>query len=251
MQTMAQPYSITDRDLFTSDEPQTYHLRVRDMVQDDKPRERLLAHGPSDLSLQELVAVILGVGTKKEEIMSMARRIFREYGEKALPHERDARKLAETLDIPLASAAKLIASFELGRRFFLAKDGRPVSVRTAENAFEYLRPMGSLKKETLRGLYLNSRYEIIHDEVISIGSVTASIVHPREVFAPALEYGAVAVILAHNHPSGQVEPTDADVNVTVQLRQAANILGLELLDHIVVGQETYYSMMHHQERKDS
>jgi len=94
----------------------------------------------------------------------------------------------------------------------------------------------------VRGLYLNSRYRLIHDEVISVGSLTANIVHPREVFRPALEYSAVAVIIAHNHPSGSVKPTEEDVEITKQLVKAGKILGVDLLDHIIIAKNKFTSI---------
>jgi DNA repair protein RadC len=103
--------------------------------------------------------------------------------------------------------------------------------------------MGSNKKEQLRGLYLNSQYQVIHDEVISVGSLTANIVHPREVFQPAVEHGAIAIILAHNHPSGRLEPTTADIEITEQLISAGQVLGIDLLDHLVITTKRYVSIM--------
>lgn len=103
--------------------------------------------------------------------------------------------------------------------------------------------MGDSQKEQLRGLYLNARHQVIHDEVISIGSLTSSIIHPREVFQPAIERGAVAVIIAHNHPSGRLEPTMADIAVTEQLIAAGEILGIDLLDHLVITGSQYASVM--------
>lgn len=160
---------------------------------------------------------MLGVGTKKEEVLGMSSRILQEYGERALVNERNPQRLADALDIPVAKACQIVASFELGRRFYQKRAGKPIYVRTSKQAFEHLKSMGSLQKEQLRGLYLNSRYQVIHEETISIGSLTANIVHPREVFKPALEYGAVAVIIAHNHPSGALEPTKDDIVATEQL----------------------------------
>jgi DNA repair protein RadC len=136
-------------------------------------------------------------------------------------------------------ACELIAAFELGRRFFANQAGRAVYVRNAGQAFEYLKSIGYSTKEQLRGLYLNSRYQVIHDEIISVGSLTANIVHPREVFRPAIEQGAVAVIIAHNHPSGNPEPTDEDIAVTNQLTAAGALLGIDLLDHLVIAGNTF------------
>jgi DNA repair protein RadC len=159
----------------------------------------------------------------------------------AIISESNPARLAETLDIPLAKACQIVASFELGRRAYQSKAGKPVFVRTAAQAFAHLSGMGNLQKEQLRGLYLNSRFQLIHEEIISIGSLTANIVHPREVFQPAIEHGAVAIIVAHNHPSGSLEPTTADEAVTKQLRQAGAVLGIELLDHLIIAGEAYES----------
>lgn len=100
-----------------------------------------------------------------------------------------------------------------------------------------------MKKEQLRGLYLNSRYQVIHEEVISVGSLTANIVHPREVFQPAIEYGAVAVVLAHNHPSGSLEATPADMEATDRLVEAGTMLGIDVLDHLVIAGNKFASII--------
>ena len=123
------------------------------------------------------------------------------------------------------------------------EDGKPVFIRTASQAFAHVSHIGTLSKEQLRGLYLNSRHELIHEEIISIGSLTANIVHPREVFQPAITRGAVAVILAHNHPSGSIQPTEADRTVTIQLRAAGQLLGIDLLDHLIVAKKQFKSIM--------
>ncbi|MCA9331018.1 DNA repair protein RadC [Candidatus Saccharibacteria bacterium] len=241
-------YEIADHDtvvgLLTHAE-QPYVLRLRDLPADEKPREKLLRYGPGGLSSAELLAVVWGVGTKREELMAMTRRVLKEYGDRAIVHERDSRRLAEALDIPEVKACQLVACFELGGRAFATQDGQLRYVRTALQAYEHVRDMATGKKEQLRGLYLNTHYEVIHDEVISVGSLTANIVHPREVFQPAVEHGAVAVIVAHNHPSGSLRPTDEDVEVTGQLVSAGKILGIELLDHLVVAQAGYQSILEH------
>ena len=121
--------------------------------------------------------------------------------------------------------------------------GKPVVVRTARQAYAHLSQMGDLQKEQLRALYLGSRYQIVHEEIVSVGSLTANIIHPREVFEPAITHGAVAVIVAHNHPSGSLEPTAADLDVTLQLVEGGKLLGIELLDHLIIAGESYLSMM--------
>lgn len=236
-------YSLEDRDLVFADSPAGYVLRVRDMPDTERPRERLLEAGPSSLSVAELLAIIWGVGTAKEDVLAMSKRTLKEYGEKVISSELNPRRLADTADIPLTKACQVIASFELGRRFYSSQGGRPAQVRNAKQAYQYLKGMGSGQKEQLRGLYLNSRYQVIHDEVISIGSLTSNVVHPREVFQPAIERGAVAVILAHNHPSGRLEGTSADIKITEQLVAAGEVLGIELLDHLIITSTRYTSLM--------
>ncbi len=230
------PYSIIDSHKIVALESKAkeYILTVRDLPEDEKPREKLLAHGAYSLSVAELLSVILGTGTKKEGVLEMSRRILKEYGEQAFAGHLDPKKLSEDLSIPLYKAMQIAACSELGRRYF-DKNGRP-TLRSAKDVYEYLKDMRSLPKEHLRGLYLNSHYKLIHDEVISIGTIDANIIHPREVFRPALEYGAVAVILAHNHPSGDPLPSTADKEVTKQLIEAGKIMGVRLLDHIVVSE---------------
>lgn len=237
-------YAFSDTDLIMGEGDAHYQItRVRDMSDMDKPREKMLAFGPGNLTHAELVAVLLGVGTRKEEVMAMASRVIREYGERAIVSEKNPQRLSDTLGIPISKACQIVASFELGRRAYQNKAGKPLYVRTASQAYEHLKSMGDLQKEQLRGLYLNSRYQVVHEEIISIGSLTANIVHPREVFQPAIEYGAVAVIVAHNHPSGIVEPTGDDIIATKQLVSAGKVLGIDLLDHLIITASTYISMI--------
>lgn len=237
-------YVIRDMDLTSSDsEMPAYAIpKAKDLPENERPREKLIAHGPETLKSSELLAAMLMTGTRKEEVMSMSERIFREYGEKAIAFQKNPTSLARDLEIPESKACQIVAAFELGRRFFQKDGGENVTIRTARQAFEYLRSMSDLPKEQLRGLYLNSHFRIIHDEVISVGSLTANIVHPREVFRPAIKSNAAAVLIAHNHPSGSSRPTRADIDITCQLEEAGRILGIELIDHIVIGRHGFSSI---------
>lgn len=241
---MSLSYTLVDTDavITATEDEKEYVLRLRDMPSEDKPREKLLKYGPEVLNVNELLAVVLNVGTKKEEVFAMAHRILREYGERTIAYETNARRIVNELDVPETKACQIVAAFELGRRYFKKGTGRAITIRTAKQAYQHLKDMGGLSKEHLRGLYLNNRYQLIHDEVISIGSVTANIVHPREVFKPALEYSASAVIVAHNHPSGSSKPSKDDIEVTKQLVEAGNIMGINLLDHIIITQNDFMSI---------
>jgi len=236
-------YVQKDSDLLLDNGEKQYVVRLRDLPAEEKPREKLVKYGPNVLSVDELLMIVLNAGTKKEGVLAMSRRLLKEYGENAVVNEKDPRKVQEALEIPLVKACQLVACFELGRRFFRHNAGRrPVTLRTASQVYEYLKDMRDLPKEHLRGLYLDSHYRLIHDEVISIGSLTSNVVHPREVFRPALEYSASAVILAHNHPSGIAKPSGADVAITEQIVAAGKILGIGLLDHVVVTRNKFESV---------
>lgn len=235
-------YALKDNDLILGAREKEYVLRVKDLPDGERPREKMIKEGPSVLSEVELLAVVLGVGTRREEVFAMASRIFKQYGENTIVNQTDPNELERDLDIPLAKACQIVASFELGRRFFKKTNGGPVVVRTPKQAYDFLKDMRDLPKEHLRGIYLNSRHRVIHDEIISIGSLTASIIHPREVFRPALDCRAVAVIVAHNHPSGNTKPTREDIEITNQLVEAGRILGIDLLDHIIVSKNGFASV---------
>jgi DNA repair protein RadC len=234
-------YQINDHDLIAKT-GKDYVLRVKDLPELDKPREKLIAQGPAKLSAAELLAIVLNVGNKKEDVLTLSARLLKDYGEKAIISQTNPTKLSTDLKVPIVKSCQIVACFELGRRFFQKRTSGSVTIRNAHQAFEYLKDMRQLTKEHFRGLYLNSRYQLIRDEVISIGSLTSSLVHPREVFKPAIEYSAVAIIIAHNHPSGSLKATAADIETTKQLIKAGEILGIDVLDHLIIAQNKFISL---------
>ena len=236
-------YKINDRNTILNHGRMYKITRVKDLPDEEKPREKMIESGPGSLSSAELLAVVLGVGTKKEEVFSMSSRLLREYGEKGIAYQKNPAVIEKDLGIPLVKACQIVACFELGRRFYQKKPGGSVTIRTAKQAFEYLKDMGNLNKEQFRGLYLNTHYQLIHDEVISIGTLDAAIVQPREVFRPALEYSAAAIIIAHNHPSGVLKATKADAEITDKLIEAGKILDIEVLDHLIIGKNKFVSII--------
>lgn len=239
------PYAIKNFDRLMVAAPEgerQYAYRLRDLPEAEKPREKLVAHGPETLSIVELVAVLLNVGTVKEDVLTMASRIIRDYGEKSFASLSDPIRISEEMGIPLGKACQIVASSELGRRFYKRPGGRNISIRNAKDVSAYVRDMHDLPKECLRGIYLNIHHRVVHDEVLSMGTIDANIVHPREVFKPAIEYGAAAVILVHNHPSGVVTPSHADIEVTKQIIDAGKIIGISVVDHVVVGKGKHASV---------
>ncbi len=243
-------YLLTSHELLLDEETtdsfsgnnKEYVLKIKDMPADDKPRERLLKYGPGALSVAELTAVLLGTGTKKEDLMSMSSRIVRDYGERILSDQTKPALMAKELDIPLSKALQIVACAELGRRFYDRREHGQTVIRTARDVYEYLTDLRNLPKEHLRGLYLNTHHRLIHDEVISIGTINTNLIHPREVFKPAIEYGAAALILAHNHPSGIVTPSAADIEITKHIIAAGKIVGISLVDHVIIGKDSYLSI---------
>jgi DNA repair protein RadC len=239
---MEQTYAMRNNDLLLGVSHKKYVLKVRDLPSEEKPRERLLAHGPSALSAQELMAVLLSAGTRKEDVLAMSARIMREYGERSVLSSTNAQELAENTGIPLGKAMQIVAAGELGRRYFQKRRNGAAVIRTAKDVFDYAVELRSLAKEHLRGLYLDTHYQVIHDEVLSIGTLDANLIHPREVFRPALAHAAAAVVLVHNHPSGIVTPSEADRVVTLQIAEAGRVLGIDLIDHVVVTDEAFVSI---------
>lgn len=220
-----------------------YVLKIKDLPTNAKPREKMLASGPTALNLTELLSIILVTGTKKEDVLSIASRIVHEYGKSALSStDRSAKQLSVDLDIPLTKACQIIACGEIGRRLFNKNLSGLATLRTPEDVYEYTKDMQTLPKEHLRGLYLDTHHKVIHDEVLSIGTINASMIHPREVFKPGLEYGAAAIILVHNHPSGNSTPSASDIAITEQIIAAGKILGIRVLDHVIVTRETFSSV---------
>jgi len=221
---------------------QTYVIPLREMEEAERPREKLLRFGPDALKNYELLAIILNTGYRRESVTELSQRIVQEYGSKAIAEERSVERLQSILGLPLVKACQVVATFELGRRLYLEEPGRLPSLRTPEEVHGYAKEMETLVKEEFRGLYLNARNKVIHDEIISIGTLTANLVHPREVFRPAFEYGCAAIIVVHNHPSGDPTPSEEDISLTRQLVQVSRIMGIEVLDHVIIGKGNFVSL---------
>ncbi len=219
-----------------------YKFHLKQIPKEQRPREKLIKYSPDVLKNEELMAIILNIGYREETVMELSHRIIKEYGSKAMAQEKNVGRLMENLGIPLVKACQIVACFELGRRFFEEEPGRFPTIRSLEDAYRYLKGMKKLKKEQFRGLYLNTRNKIIHDEIISIGTLTANLVHLREVFQPAIEYLAAGIIIAHNHPSGDPSPSKDDLAVTRQMVEVGKTMAIEVLDHIIIGNERHISL---------
>ncbi len=220
-----------------------YILTIHDLPSEEKPRQKLMSQGPQSLTMRELLAVVLNTGSTKEDVIEMSNRIMQEYGEKTILAETDPGHLSNDLDIPIGKACIIVAVGEITRRYSEKNQAGFTTIRNAQDVFDHLQDMRNLPKEHLRGLFLNSHSRIIRDEVISIGTVNSNIIHPREVFRAGIECNAAAVVLAHNHPSGEVAPSTEDVDITSQLVQAGKILGITVLDHVIITKDKFVSII--------
>lgn len=197
------------------------------------PREKLCRFGAGELSNGEILAVILGTGVRGEPAARMAGRLLRRYGFERL-RELDAGEWRRNRGIGAARACRLAACLELGRRLYAGGGREEVVISSPEAAFRQVRDIARARKEHLVALYLNSQNVLLRREVVSIGSLNTTRTHPREVLQPAVTHLAAGFVLAHNHPSGSLRVSEDDREFTRRMREAAELLGFVLYDHLVV-----------------
>ena len=207
----------------------------------DMPREKLERLGPEALRDEELLAILLRTGYEGRNVLEVSREICRHYSVDALV-DMDLETLTTIKGIGRAKASGLIAGFELAKRGLNQGMGIAPSITSPADVVGHLTDIKDRRKEHFVALFLNARNQVICREDVSIGSLNASLVHPREVFAPAVGSSAASVILAHNHPSGDVTPSREDIELTRRMVQAGEIMGIEVLDHLIVGSERFLSM---------
>ena len=219
-----------------------YKIKIHDMPQEERPRERLIKYGAENLSSAELLAIILRTGSSKENVVNMSTRILSEYNIKQLS-QANVAKLTEIHGIGPAKATQIAAIFELARKLEIFVDEPMRKIRSPADVHSLLYPkMREQKKEKLTALFLDTKNQILREEVVSIGTLNANIVHPREVFKSALLESSASVILAHNHPSGDPTPSKEDIAVTEKLIEGGKLLGIDVLDHVIIGDGRYISL---------
>ena len=217
---------------------------VRELPTEERPRERLAAYGPSHLNNSELIAILLRTGSAGENVISQSNRILSRFnGLRGLGKANFAELCAEK-GLSEAKTCQILAALELGRRFVsLAPEERAV-INCPQDAANLLSAeMSGFEQEHLRVLLLNTRNEVMSVEEIYIGNVNSSVVRPAEVFRPGIRSNATSLIAVHNHPSGDPSPSAADISITRDLYDAGKLLGMELLDHLVIGGGQRYVSM--------
>jgi len=212
--------------------------RIKNIPMEERPREKLCLKGKEALSDQELLAILLGKGSKKHDVMTLAKKLIAVIDKKGIDVAID--DLIDFDGVGEAKATIILAAFEFVRRR-IKKEG--ITFEKPSDIVPLLRHYADRKQEHFLCVSLNGANEILNTRVVTIGLADRSHVHPREVFADVLVDRASAVILAHNHPAGSLEPSDADLSVTKQISQAGQILGIEVLDHIIFNQQGYLSFV--------
>jgi DNA repair protein RadC len=218
-------------------------MAMRQWPTAERPRERLYWNGPEALADVELLAIQLGSGTRGKSAIDVAREMLAAYGSLAEVAGREVVELAQLSGVGPAKAARLVAAFELTRRLRARTPGERVVLSGPAEAYAAFGPlMEDLKREVFRIALLDAQNGLLRDRVISQGTLSASLVHPREVFKPAILESAASVILLHNHPSGDPTPSREDIRLTRQLVECAQLLDLRIHDHLVIGHGRFVSL---------
>ncbi len=216
---------------------------IRDFPQDERPRERFIQNGPESLSNHELIAILLRTGTKDESVLQLSNRLLTNFEGLRFLKSATLQEMTEIKGIGQAKAIQILAAVEIGRRIANLNYTDRYVIRSPEDGANYvMNDMRFLSQEHFVCLYLNTKNQVLHKQTIFIGSLNASIVHPREVFREALKRSAASIICLHNHPSGDPAPSREDIDVTKRLVECGKMIGIEVLDHLIIGENKFVSL---------
>ncbi len=227
----------------SSDPSANYHPTIHDFPLGERPRERLQYYGPAALSNAELLAILLRVGSPGENVIALSTRLLTQFGGLGGLAKASFGELATIKGLGTAKTAQLKAAIELGRRLLITSpDARPQITSPLDAANLLMLEMGSLEQEHLRTLLLDTKNRVLASPTVYVGNVNASIIRVSEVFREAVRENATAIIVAHNHPSGDPTPSPEDVQVTRSIVEAGSLLGIDVLDHLVIGHQRFISL---------
>ncbi|MHB9031632.1 MAG: RadC family protein [Anaerolineae bacterium] len=224
----------------------TVRLLLKELPQEERPRERLIQQGPAALSNAELIAITLRTGNARENALELAAHLLAHFDGLAGLSRASIQQLSETPGIGPAKAAELLAALELGKRVGQFNgDGRP-QITSPEDAARFFQArLSTEQQETLWVMHVDTKHHTFRSMPVYVGNVNSVVIRPAEVFREAIKDNATSIIVAHNHPSGDPDPSQEDINFTQELKKLGQQLGITLLDHIVVGHNTYFSMKQH------
>ncbi|MBU3965029.1 DNA repair protein RadC [Patescibacteria group bacterium] len=213
---------------------------IKELPEFERPREKLTKKGARALKKEELLAIILRTGLKGKNAVEVAKDILEKYGDKKLL-DASYEELRNIRGVGPTKAVQILAAIELGSRLFKEKSEKEVYINSIQDVTKETEHIKENKKENFVVLYLDARNKLIYKETVSIGSLNANLVHHREVFEPAVRYLAAQIVLAHNHPSGDPEPSEDDLVITKRLVEVGKIMGIEINDHIIVTKNGFFS----------
>lgn len=220
-----------------------YSLAIRDLPEGERPRERLHKYGADALATSELLAILLRTGTRQESALALAERLLSEFGSLKAVAAASVDELSQVKGIGPVKAIQIAAAVELGKRLAAFSEEALPQIRGPADVARLLMPeLRDATQEEFRILLLNTQNQVLRVSTITVGLLDESLVHPRELFREALRHNAAAIIAAHNHPSGDPTPSQQDIAVTRRLRQAGDLMGIELLDHIILGAGRWVSL---------
>lgn len=218
-------------------------VKLKDVPKAERPRERLLKYGATHLSNKELIALLLGSGTRSESVLDLANRVLMHFEGLKLLRNATIEELTAIKGIGPARGVIMLAALELGERLTKYKPAERYVIRSPEDGADYvMEEMRTLDQEHFIALFLNTKNQIIHSQTIFIGTLNSSVVHPREIFREAVRRSSASLIVAHNHPSGDPTPSPEDINVTKRLVEAGKIMGIDVLDHLIIGDNKFVSL---------
>lgn len=215
--------------------------KIKNLAKHEMPREKMIEKGVENLKDYELMAILLRTGISGKNVLEVSKEILKKFPTKKLL-TLDLKSLSKIKGIGAGKACLLLSAFELTKRALAVEDNNLPIISSAREAVAQFQELRTAKREHLVVLYLNARNQLIHKEIISVGTLNANLVHPREVFKSAIDYLAASIIIAHNHPSGGAEPSDNDLTTTNRLKEAGKIMGIELIDHIIITQTNFFSL---------
>lgn len=223
-----------------------YHLTLKELPPDSRPRERLIEQGAENMATAELLAIILRTGSRGRTAIQVAEQLLiagDEYGPLRYLATADIKELSAFPGMGPAKAVQIKAALELGKRLVQEETGRKDFVRSPEDAYHLVKNnMQYLDREHFCTIMLSTKNQVLAQETVAVGSLSATLVHPRELFKGCIRKSAAAVILVHNHPSGDPDPSPEDIKLTERLSQAGALLGIKVLDHIIIGDGRYVSL---------